>query len=173
MAKTPVKAAAPTLAATPANEDLTRNMLAHNAIGEAWRICYLANMFVFPLYARFEKDYDILRPEFVILFCLSHHQPLIAQNIVDMSGLPKNTLSRGVKRLLERGLIRRSDDVGDRRRGLLSLTAKGRDLFNMLMPQMIDRRARLLSGMDEAEIQQIGTLLLKMANSAVETLTED
>ncbi|WP_300296224.1 MarR family winged helix-turn-helix transcriptional regulator [Ferrovibrio sp.] len=145
-------------------------MLAENAIGEAWRICYLANLFVFPLYAQFEKEYDVLRPEFVVLFCLSHHQPLIAQNIVDMSGLPKNTLSRGVNRLLARGLIRRSDDAGDRRKGLLSLTTKGRELFDMLMPQMIERRARLLSGLDTAEIQQIGRLLLKMAEAATKSL---
>ncbi len=170
LAKMSQKTGRPIATSTPANDDLTRNMLADNAIGEAWRICYLANLFVFPLYAQFEKEHDILRPEFVVLFCLSYHQPLIAQNVVDMSGLPKNTISRGVNRLLARGLIRRSDDAGDRRKGRLSLTAKGRDLFDLLMPQMIERRARLLHGLDAAEIQQIGKLLLKMGVAATKNL---
>ena len=160
----------PTTEAEVPQASLTDRMLAENAIGEVWRICYLANLFVFPIYARFEKAHDILRPEFVTLFCLAHHQPLIAQDIVDMTGLPKNTVSRGVNRLLSRGLIARGAHPDDRRKACLWLTPPGRAMFDRLLPEVEARRAALTAGLDEAERDELGRLLLQMARSAVRRL---
>ena len=152
---------------------LTERMLAENALGEVWRICYLANLFVFPIYARFEKAHDILRPEFVTLFCLAHTQPLIAQDVVDMTGLPKNTISRGVNRLLSRGLIARGAHPGDRRKASLRLTPAGRAMFERLLPEVEARRATLTEGLDIAEREELGRLLLRMARGALGRLGED
>lgn len=149
---------------------LPMRMLYDNAIGETWRICYLANQFVFPLYARFEKEHDILRPEYVTLFCLAHHQPLIAQDIVDMTGLPKNTISRGVNRLLSRGLIARGDHPGDRRKAQLQLTDAGRAVFDQLMPELLAHRQALVAGLNEEECAELGRLLMKVANGAADRL---
>ena len=149
---------------------LPLRMLHDNAIGETWRICYLANQFVFPLYARFEKEHDVLRPEYVTLFCLAHHQPLIAQDIVDMTGLPKNTISRGVNRLLSRGLIARGDHPGDRRKAQLELTAEGRAMFDRLMPELLAHRQALIAGLNDEECAELGRLLMKAANGAADRL---
>lgn len=144
---------------------LTERMLAENAIGETWRICYLANTFVFPLYARLEKEQDLLRPEFVTMYCLAHHEPLIAQDIVQMTALPKNTISRGVKRLLSRGLISRGGHPEDRRKAQLRLTQEGRALVEALMPDFITQREDLVGALTPAERAQLGRLLLKMAQA--------
>lgn len=145
---------------------LTERMLENNAIGETWRICYLANIFVFPIYARFEREHGMLRPEFVTLYCLGHHEPLIAQDIVNMTGLPKNNISRGVNRLLARGMIVRSHDPQDRRRAQLSLTSAGRAKLDSVMPDFLARRQALVAGLEPDELEELGRLLLKMARSA-------
>lgn len=157
-----------TAIAPPDDASLVEHMLRDNAIGETWRICYLANIFVFPLYMRFEKEHDILRPEFVTLFCLAHHQPLIAQDIVQMTGLPKNTISRGVKRLLDRGLVARGDHPGDRRKARLALTPAGEEMVQRLMPQVVARHEALAGSLNAAERDALGRLLMKMAQFAAQ-----
>lgn len=151
---------------------LAEQLLVDNVLQEVWRICYLANSFVFPIYARFAKQHDILRPEFVTLFCLSHYQPLIAQDIVRMTGLPKNTISRGVKRLLDRGLIARGDHPDDRRMSRLSLTSEGRAMLDRLMPTVESRRDRLIGCLTAAERAELDRMLTKMAQFITHRMTD-
>jgi len=155
------------LSASAADDaDLVARMLACNVIDETWGICYLANLFVFPVYTRFERDHDILRPEFVTLFCLRHHEPLIAQDIVAMTGLPKNTVSRGVKRLIAKGFVARADHPDDRRKARIHLTDAGHALLDDLLPQVTTRHARLVGVLSDSERKELNRMLLKLADGA-------
>lgn len=142
---------------------LPADVLPQNAVGAIWHICLTANSFVFPIYAEFEKDHGITRMEFVVMFVLSHRPQLVATDIVRMTALPKNNISRGVNRLLEKGLIRRHDDSSDGRRRILELSEEGRALMELLLPRYSRRAAGFLSQLDERDRRDLSRLVLKLA----------
>ena len=148
-------------------------LLASNALEEMWGAFYLSNIFLFPLYARFEAEHQITRPEFVTLYCLHHLGPLIAQEVSDLTGLPKNSISRGVKRLLSKSLIEMTRDKDDRRRNNLKMSDQGQELFNTLLVSAKDRRATLIAPLSSAERAMLHEIVLRLSKGARERLQGD
>lgn len=141
-------------------------LLRDNALDEMWSLFYVANAFLFPMYATFEAKHELSRPEFVTLFHLHHLSGLIAQEISELSGLPKNSISRGVKRLSARGLIKGVKDSSDRRRIVLSMTDHGEALFRILLAEACERRRRMVAPLSEGERVMLREILLKLAHEA-------
>ena len=83
----------------------------------------------------------------------------------DLAGSVMLTSSGTTKRLdkLEQaGLIAREPDPNDRRGTLISLTAEGRRLIDVLTPAHLDNERRLLSALSEAERDRLAGLLRKL-----------
>lgn len=127
------------------------DLLPDNPIGPLWHVCFVANSFVFPIYARFEKEHGITRMEFVVLFVLAQRGDTSWSDIVRMTGLPKNNISRGITRLVEKGLVERTEDALDRRRAVLVLTAQGRRLFDTLVVRYRERSEAFLATLTAGE----------------------
>ena len=145
------------------DRSLRHDMLMTNPIVDMWRICFVANSFVFPMYRDMEMTHDLTRPEFVTMFCLGTSGALVAQDIVAATGLPKNSISRAVHRLQQRGLVRRRDDSVDKRRSILELTPDGRALYDDVLPKLIERTESTLSALDPSERETLTKLMLKVA----------
>src|SRR5215471_15953408 len=94
-----------------------------------FRMAGLGNYFTAPLYAEIEKRYGILKDEFIVLGNLYDCGSLSAKTICALTGRPKNSVSRGVARLLASGRIRSVVNEKDRREMHLSLLAEGRKLY--------------------------------------------
>ncbi len=144
------------------------SLLLDNPVLHAWRLSYVANRYVFPFYRDLEQDHGVGRAEWVILFCLAQTGELIAQAIADKTGLPKNSISRAVGRLLERGFVKRSADRDDRRRVHLSLTPAGRRLHDAVVPTMIERERNMLAALSTKERATFTRLLLRIASRAAD-----
>lgn len=127
------------------------DLLPDNPIGPLWHVCFVANSFVFPIYARFEKEHGITRMEFVVLFVLAQRPDTSWSDIVRMTGLPKNNISRGIARLVEKGLVERLEDALDRRRAFLVLTGEGRRLFDVLVARYRERAEAFLATLTARE----------------------
>lgn len=127
------------------------DLLPDNPIGPLWHVCFVANSFVFPIYARFEKEHGITRMEFVVLFVLAQRRDTSWSDIVRMTGLPKNNISRGIARLVEKGLVERVEDALDRRRAFLVLTPEGRRLFDVLVARYRERAEAFLATLTARE----------------------
>ena len=141
------------------------DVLPENRAGALWHICLTANSFVFPIYAQFERDHGITRMEFVVMFVLSHRPRATATDIIRMTALPKNNISRGVNRLLQKGLIRSLDDKEDGRRRILELSPKGRSLMDILLPQYSQRARGFLDRLDDTDRRDLSRLILKLAGA--------
>lgn len=103
-----------------------------------------------------------MRPEFVALYAVGLKGGVAAKNIVSSSGLPKNTLSRAIQKLLQRRLLKRETDPDDLRSYVLALTPAGRAIFDETMPMMVDQQTTMLSVLTEAEQKQLCELMDKM-----------
>ena len=96
-------------------------------IRDTFRISYLANRLVLPAYDDIKRAYGLSRGEYLLLFCLSYIEELTAQDIAEMTGRPRNSISRAVHRMLDEGYLKRSPDPADGRQALLPALLVGID----------------------------------------------
>jgi len=115
-----------------------------------------------PLFAEMYKSFGILQDEFSVLASLYDCGNLTAKTISAITGRPKNSVSRGVARLLASGRIKSVTNPSDRRESFLSLRPDGRKLYEQLLPMCRRRERELLAGLTTTELASLDTLLMKM-----------
>jgi DNA-binding MarR family transcriptional regulator len=77
-------------------------------------------------------------------------------------GLTPGTVSARVDRLAAGGLVARSPDPADKRGSLVTLTGRGRDLFEAVVPAHLAGQARLLGSLAPDEQATLAGLLRKL-----------
>ena len=105
------------------------------------------------------------RGEYLLLFCLSHIEELTAQDVADMTGRPRNSISRAVHRMLEDGYLTRSPDPADGRQALLRITSEGQELHRQIVPRFLVWEEQILCALDSDERRQLDRLLAKLVGS--------
>lgn len=143
-------------------DPLTVTKLWDNPCWLSFRLNFVAFRFNDPVYRWIETRYGLVRPEFVALYAVGLKEGVAAKNIVASSGLPKNTLSRAVQKLLQRRLLRRETDPTDLRSYVLHLTAAGREIFDETMPLMVRHQTAMLACLSGDEQQQLCALMDKL-----------
>ncbi len=140
----------------------------HNPCGLSFRLTFISFRFNDPVYRWIEERYGLVRPEFAALYAVGLRDGVAAKNIVASVGLPKNTLSRAIRTLLRRRLLKRKIDHTDRRSYALWLTPAGRAIFEQTMPVMVEHQNAMLSALTAAEQRTLCKLLDKfvIASSA-------
>ncbi|MEM8813385.1 MAG: MarR family winged helix-turn-helix transcriptional regulator [Pseudomonadota bacterium] len=141
---------------------LGKKMLSDTPLMQAWRLNFVANFFTGPLYRDLTDRFDLSRPEFVILLCLSQMPGILARDVCDATGLPKNSISRAVSSLLEKGLIERQQRDDDRRSKTLVMTEPGRDLLAAVVPIVGRRQEAMLAILTPAERDQFERLMERL-----------
>jgi len=141
---------------------LSLTMLTDTELSPAWRLNFLANFFTGPIYAELADRFDLTRPGFVILYCLSHQDGLVARDICLVTGLPKNSISRAVTELEGRGLIARDTDASDKRAKPLTLTDSGSTLLARVVPLFKERQSAMQAPLNENEAAEFDRLMSKI-----------
>jgi DNA-binding MarR family transcriptional regulator len=80
-------------------------------------------------------------------------------------GLSAGTISLRVDRLVRGGLAERRADPDDGRGAVISLTPRGREVFEACAPEHLANAAELLAGLSEAERESLGSLLGKLLDT--------
>ena len=81
--------------------------------------------------------------EWRILAILGHAGPMAPSDLVGQAAYDKGTVSRALRRLEQRGLVRREPAAQGRRRWIVGLTAEGAALHDQIAP-VARMRARIL-----------------------------
>lgn len=129
-----------------------------------FRIALWGSYFTAPLFAEMGKRFGILKDEFAILASLYDYGSLSAKTICAITGRPKNSISRGVTRLLASGRIRSATNRLDRREAILTLGASGRRLYEQILPMCREREQLMLKGLTAQELAQLDEILAKLLN---------
>lgn len=143
----------------------TRNLTAifdRNEIPDTYRISFLANSIIVPVYDGIKRDVGLNRGEYLLLFCLAHFPELTAQDVANMTGRPRNSISRGVHRMVNRGYITRRPDAEDGRQAWLQITAEGRALHKKLVKRFKAREDEVLKELTAPQRAQFDKLLRKL-----------
>ncbi|MDP1962896.1 MAG: MarR family transcriptional regulator [Reyranella sp.] len=130
------------------------------------RLTVLSTRYMSPVNALLEHDRGLSRDDVTVTVCLSITNATSAQEIVRYTGRPKNSVSRSVTSLEERGFLRRYSDARDRRSSKLSLTARGQRLFDLIAACFVERDGLLLDPLSQQERRDFNRLLNKIATSS-------
>jgi DNA-binding MarR family transcriptional regulator len=98
-------------------------------------------------------------PQFVVLVLLAAEQPLDQQTIGERGALDKSTCGHLIDRMHRNGLVDARIDPGNRRRKMISLTARGRELFERAVPVQREVNQAVLARLTEPERTQLNRLL--------------
>ena len=140
----------------------THARLWRNPCGFAARFNYLGLRYNTPLYGWVQERFGLSRAEFVVIYSLGLVDGVTASEIAASTAFPKNTLSRAVNRIAKLGLLRRSEGATDRRQQKLSLTARGRAVFDEALPRFVALEAEMLAPLTLIERETLSTLMAKV-----------
>jgi DNA-binding MarR family transcriptional regulator len=116
----------------------------------------------------YQQDHDLTVIEWRIIAALGRYPGLTASQVVERTVMDKVSVSRAVKRLLERGLLKRSTHGSDRRCRHLELTDKsGKKTLESIVPRARKYEQALLAGFETNEIQALVNLLNRLQHAAV------
>jgi DNA-binding MarR family transcriptional regulator len=117
---------------------------------------------------RMQATLGLTGPQRVALRVLGRRPGISAGALADVLRLHPSTLTGILRRLEERGLVRRTHDPEDRRRVLLTLTPRGRKL-DVPSPGTIEAVvARILAAIPEARLRPAADLLAAVAAALLE-----
>ena len=101
---------------------------------------------------------------------LGPYRALSSSEIVKESSMDKVKVSRAIARLREKEFVKRDIDGDDRRRSVLRLTDRGREVYETLVPLVLEVEDSLLEGLNSSERELLVRLMEKVRTNA-ENLT--
>lgn len=108
------------------------------------------------------REYDITPIQFAFLSELSQHDEIDQVTLATRIAVDVATLGQVARRLEERKLIRRADDVTDRRKKRLVVSGDGEKLLNAVIPKVHAAQKRILAPLQGAERTEFLRLLEKL-----------
>ncbi len=113
-------------------------------------------------------DWGLSAADFQMIVALRRdgHPFLMPQaRLMTTLALTSGTVSVRVDRLVKAGIVSRDQDPADGRGSLVTLTAKGLDLFDQVAPVHLANEDRLLSALDEEDRRTLASLLRRLLSS--------
>ena len=111
----------------------------------------LGDFYVGPLIKKMEQELNMTRPEWIVLFCLTQRSGLSAQQISNVTGRAKTSISAAVIRLQRKRLISRSIDTNDGRRRVLQITEAGQRMYARILASLVAREAQMVACLSRNE----------------------
>lgn len=140
-------------------------ILHNNPILDAYLLNYVANFYVGPLLKVVDARQGLTRPEWIVIFCLSQRDGLNAQQISDVTGRAKSSVSHAIKLLQKKKLLHRTTDPVDGRRQVLKLTPAGRAAYSDLVTYFVEREEAMLACLTTAERRILRKLMTKLTDN--------
>ncbi len=115
------------------------------------------------LSVEYQERYGLDIPEWRVLATLGfRNDACSAQYIAHCTRTHKSTISRAVTSLMQRKLVERVENADDRREFRLQMTAKGKTLYEELIPQLLRREQEILACLSAQERKDFAALLGKI-----------
>ncbi len=107
----------------------------------------------------YQAPFDLRVSEWRTMAVLGPYEALSASEIVTRSSMDKVTVSRAIKGLQGRGLLKRDIDGDDKRRAVLRLTHEGQVIFSQIVPQVNASAEKCLAGLSGEERRILVSLM--------------
>ena len=108
-------------------------------------------------------------PEWRMIAVLAESGGMTQQALTHRTRMDKVTVSRAAIALVERGLLARAPNPGDKRSHHLSLTDEGRDLYASVAPKALELESKIFARFTRAELDRFVAMLRRIDTAALET----
>jgi|SRR6185312_6825800 len=112
-----------------------------------------------------ENNIDLTYEMHQIMACLWNTDGIKQQELADRTLKDKASMTFLIDNLTKRGLVKRSDDVSDRRSKLIFLTAKGKQLGKKVEPWVVELFTKASNGLKINEIRTCINTVEKMRDN--------
>jgi DNA-binding MarR family transcriptional regulator len=115
-------------------------------------------------YRRQFEELDIGPAEWSVLSSLAveGQDGSTPSRLAELGGVSRSTMTHRLDRMVQRGLVARAPDPGNRTRMRITMTVDGWELFRRAVLDAEVVESRLLSALDERERRQLASLLDKL-----------
>ncbi|WP_445190861.1 MarR family winged helix-turn-helix transcriptional regulator [Sphingomonas sp. Tas61C01] len=127
-----------------------------------YRLSVTSNLVSDTIARTYESLYGLSIPQWRLIAFVAERSGVTQQSIGLQTRMDKVTVSRAAIALVERGLLRRSANVDDRRSHLLELTEAGRDLYAVIAPKALELERRIFSKFDREEVATFTAMLRRI-----------
>ena len=115
-----------------------------------------------------EARFGVTRREWGVMATVATHEGLLSSQLAEATQLDKVRTSRALSGLESKGWVQREPVPGDRRHIVISLTAEGRRMYELILPEMARIHTDLVSALSDAELEQLDVTLAKLQSHAQE-----
>jgi DNA-binding MarR family transcriptional regulator len=123
------------------------------------RIAARVGNFVAPMY---ENHHDLTMPAWRSLAVIARYEPLTAKQLASLTSSDAFKVARAIELLVRRGLITRESDQKDRRRAQLSMTQKGRTVYQDIERFTMRVEREVVAGLSPTELVLLRRTLDKL-----------
>ena len=127
-----------------------------------YRLSVLSNRVSQDIAGLYSKRFGLSITEWRVMAVLGHEQNLSANQVAERTAMDKVAVSRAVSQLQEKKLLLRQMHGQDRRRSELKLSAKGRAVFDQIVPLALALERRILASLEPSEQSQLLAILDKL-----------
>jgi DNA-binding MarR family transcriptional regulator len=133
-----------------------------------YRLARLSSTVSTTIARAYDKEFGLSIPEWRVIAVLGRFPGLSAVEVAEQTFLDKVAVSRAVTKLIKNGRIDRQFADADRRRSILNLSEKGREVHDRVAKLALKFEDDLLTGLDDAEVDQFNTVMDKLLEKANE-----
>jgi DNA-binding MarR family transcriptional regulator len=127
-----------------------------------YRLSILSNTISQAIADDYQSRYDISMTEWRVMAVLARFEGLSAREVAERTAMDKVAVSRALARLVEAGRVDRAIHDNDKRRSVLSLSAKGWAMHDEVAPMARVREREVLAKLDAEERAWLTRILDKL-----------
>ncbi len=127
-----------------------------------FKLVRVVNLTARPFLETVGKQHHLSLNEWRVMVVLASHPGVAATDVAESTGLDKMSVSRALGALERKGRLLRQADPADQRKSRLSLSKDGKRLFGKIGIAAKKREAELFRGVQQRELDQLGTTLDKL-----------
>ncbi len=132
-----------------------------------YRLSVLTNTVSEGLARRYRDLHPLSVTEWRIMAVLGRFPGLVASEVCQRTAMDKVAISRGVRSLMERGLLERRQDRSDRRRRRLYIApGHGDRVLREVVPVAQHYERQLLESLDADEFEALSAIITKLISQA-------
>ncbi len=114
----------------------------------------------------YDKEFGLSIPEWRVIAILGRRPGLSAVEVAEQTFLDKVAVSRAVTKLIKAGRIDRQFADADRRRSILNLSEKGREVHDGVAVLALKFERELLDGLEGDEVERFNLVMDRLLEKA-------
>jgi len=131
-----------------------------------YRLSVLSNTVSTAIAGAYAQRFGLTIAQWRVVAVLARTPGLSAAAVAERTAMDKVAVSRAVASLVRAGRVRRAMARSDRRRSMLTLTARGRVVYARIVPWALEYERRLLAELAARERAQFDMMLARLQRRA-------